>query len=171
MSSWEVLWLRWEKVLMEEQEHAWARNPEVCGEGQEASRSYKRMRKMGPQEGHDSTRFHLLTKPPLAASCRHTDSVTAVDTGRCPEVNNYFTPTPSNLWASLMAPTCVGKDTLGFLATLASSLDWDQPGVSLSGSPVSFLCLPVWCCVETGPRTGFPVALLILGFLESDSEI
>ena len=66
---------------MEEQEHAWARNPEVCGEGQEASRSYKRMRKMGPQEGHDSTRFHLLTKPPLAASCRHTDSVTAVDTG------------------------------------------------------------------------------------------
>ena len=64
-----------------------------------------------------------------------------------------------NLWASLMAPTCVGKDTLGFLATLASSLGWDQPRVSLSGSPVSFLCLPVWRCVETGPRTGFSVPL------------
>ena len=42
------------------------------------------MRKVESQQGHDSTRFHLLTKPPPAASCRHTDSVTAVDAGRCP---------------------------------------------------------------------------------------
>lgn len=73
---------------MEEQEHAWARNPEVCGEGQEAFRSHKRMRKVESQQGHDSTR--LLTKPPPAASCRRTDSVTAVDAGRCPEVNEQL---------------------------------------------------------------------------------
>lgn len=90
---------------------------------------------MESQQGHDSTR--LLTKPPPAASCRHEILWQLWMLGEVSRVNEQlFHPTLSNLWASLMAPTCIGKDALSYCT---SSI---QPGLR------STRCEPVWQSVS-----------------------